>query len=448
MTGRIAGLAWIVAFAVWAAPAAAWAVGGEDALLRCAIGAVAVALARIPRPAPSPRFDPLALALALGAPVANAVAARWFPLDTVHALAAVATGYGLLGLYVPRGDWQRLRALALLAAALLPVGTFVDVLVGWPLRKASAGVAAALLGGVPVETVIRVDGAVAFVDLPCAGVGSLTTGAALLLLATLAGRKPVDLAWAALAAVSAAVLLAGNTARVAAVVGLHHGLGWPVAAEVVHVPLGLLAFAAAGGVAVLLLRRRPEVADGPDRRPPLRVAPGVGVAVLALAVVLGGPAPPPVPTDAPTLPPEVTVVPPTAAEAAFAEAHGAGLAKGRLPEGTVVLVASRSWLAHHVPEQCLEAAGWRLDDDRPDVVAGLPLRVARARRDGRTATAVWWFQSASTVTDDAVVRIRGGVAGSTWVLVSVLLDGEPAPERIAEIVQNLRASVRRDLEAS
>lgn len=406
-----------------------------------------------------PRADGLALALAALPPVAAVVLQRVFPLDLLSASAAVVSAYGLAGLYLPAERWREARGVALLAAAVLPTTGHLDVYLGFPLRQATAQVVALALGPAEVTagTVLAVDGGFAHVDLPCSGVKSLWSGAVVLIGAALAWRRPVDGWWAAAGALTATLLVAANTTRVGAVVALDHVLEQPLLAEIIHVPLGVLGFCLAVGTGLACLHLAPARAVGAPapERPSRAALPVLGLAMAATLALGALPAPERPVAPAPTLPAGFAELAIEPAEQALAASSGAALAKGRFERpglsGTAVLVASASWLAHHVPEHCLEASGWTLFEDRPAHIAGDPVRWARAEREGQRATALWWFERAGQRTDDHTVRIRAGLLDDeTWVLVSVLVQGAPDPgdPALVQLVDDLRAHAAHTLEGA
>ncbi len=431
---------------------AAWLLVHRSALawvarepLGLGLAALGVALVlREARPGAGARWGlPLA---ALPPLVAHALRAA-LPIDALDGVALALSTVGLLACGSDRATLRRLPALLLLLLASLPLQGVADALLGWPLRKALAAAAAPILGGVPTATVIAIEGGHAFVDAPCAGLHGLWAGGLLLALVTLARDVAVDARWALTAALGAAVFLVANLLRVVTVVGLHHGLGLPLVAEVVHLPLGVLSFLAAGAVVAALLR--PRAAAPAAHEVPASPRWALLVAGWLLAAAVRPDPAPPVAVAAVALPAGLEPAEPAAAELAFAREHGAAVTRGRTPDATVALVASRSWLAHHVPTWCLKAGGWTLGPDAPALVAGDVVRLASATRDGRQATAVWWFQSASVRTDDAAVRVADGLSGGgTWVLVTALVDGpRPADDpALASLVASLRRSVGASLE--
>lgn len=445
---RASNLASLGLWMACAAPLVPWLVRGwstEDGLAQGLVALITAAwvlrgvepAAAWSRLGQAPRLAPLAVVLAACGPLLGAGT----PHETVRALGVALGGYGLAGLFLSPARWRDLRPVLVLAVAVLPVWLMVDVIVGWPVRKGIASVAAALLGGLSTETVIRVEGGMAHVDAPCAGFRGLWAYTALFGLLTLSRGRTVDLRWWLSAGAGAAVLVGANVGRVVAIVGLGHVLGWPLVAESVHQPLGIVGL----GLALAVAAAPPSPVRVPSpAAPSARWLSPVLAAILAVAAFRPVPSPPRATVHAMSAPAGWEPIPASAAERAFAAENGAGLTKARLPElgATIVMVESRSWLAHHVPEQCLRAAGWTVSADRPAWVDGRAVRVETVTRDGVQATAVWWFQAGDRTTDDLVVRIREGwTTGEPWVLVSVLVPGVRDPDALAGLIASVRRSV-------
>ncbi|MBX2797615.1 MAG: exosortase O [Myxococcales bacterium] len=404
-----------------------------------------------------PRRSLAALALAALPPLVAAFLVRTIPVDALPALAAVVSAYGLAGLFLTQAAWRRLLPAAGLAALWLPLSSHLDIVLGYPLRWATAAVVATALGPAEVTagTVLAVDGAFAHVDLPCSGVQSLWSGLVVLLGAAVVWGRPVGARFGAIAVAVLAGLLVANASRVLTLVTLLHVVDWPLLADVLHVPLGVIGFVLAVAPGLWAIRRlaEPDVAE-PDRsaekaRSWATVA--VGVALIATVGVQALPAAERAVARPVTLPDTMVSVVPTPQEAAFAAEHGASVRKARFARdglrGTVVVVTSRSWLAHHVPTWCLRAGGWTLSGERPVHLDQTLVRWAEAERSGTPAVALWWFQSAGRQTDDHTERIlRGLVDDEAWVLVSVVLEGATPPEAAVPLVHDLRASVAQSLE--
>lgn len=361
-------------------------------------------------------------------------------LETLQLMLVAVSGYGLLGLFVGANAWRKLAPLLLLALACAPDPIQLDVMFGWPLRKAIASIAAAILGGVPAETVIAVEGGIAHVDLPCAGMRSLWMIGVLMLIVGLWQRRGLDVRFLVASTLAGLAMIAANTIRVVILVALAHTWGLPMLADSVHVPIGIFGFAASLGAGLAALRLLGEAGEETAEVYAVRRQVPAWVPAIALIVPLLAPAPARelASTERAPLPDGWSELAPSPIEQRFAGEHGAALTKARHPEGaSVVMVASESWLAHHVPEQCLVADGWRLVEDHPALIGGLPVRLARLRRGSEVATAIWWFQRGELLTDDLVFRIR---QGGRWVLVSVLLPGDVPEGELTDFLEPMRAA--------
>ena len=211
------------------------------------------AWARAPRPRPAPAL------LAMGAALGYLAVAR---LLDVHILEDALFGlgsYGLAGLWLAPPAWRRGWPALLLLVATLPFGYHLDTFVGYPLRVWTAGVAATILGGrVPAgggaEAILLLENQVAAVDLACSGVKGLWTGSLLLLAA--AWLSGAGLGWRLIlaAGLQTLLLILANLLRVTVLAGVGLGLGQPVVAGWLHLPLGVLGFAAAALLGLRVLR--------------------------------------------------------------------------------------------------------------------------------------------------------------------------------------------------
>lgn len=434
-----------------AAPGLAWiARGGFGIGALVGVLAVGLALRDIRGEATSPAW---AVALLGTSPVLAAVGRGVVgPLDFFGGLAAAGLLTGALGTWgLPRRAAIPLLGCLILA---LPVGDVADAILSWPLRRATAAAAATLLNAVShadlsTGTALALEGGVAHVDVPCAGLRGLWSLTAILLLGALLSRARTDLRWWGAATAGTTLFLAANLVRVVAVVGLGHVLGWTLVADVVHQPLGILGFALAAGVALWIQRETPAPAEETVQRP-RRAALVLGAWLAASLVPQASAAVEADPGIA--APAGLVLLAPSAPELTFAGEHGASVMRlgSADPPATVALVTARSWLAHHVPRQCLEAAGWTIAADVPQDIGG-EVRFARLSRGDRRATAVWWLQSSEGSTGDMTVRILDGLrGGGRWVLVSVLADGDrpPSDAALAGLVRSLRAHVASQLTES
>jgi exosortase O len=304
-----------------------------------------------------------------------------------------------------------------------------------------------------VDTILVLENGVSQVDLPCSGIKSLWTGMLFLIAATWIERRPLNLRWLLTALVFAGLLFTANLARVGVLVVVGQVAGWWLAAEMLHVPLGVLGFVAACAAAVALLRlQRPIAQDAwdvhttdeaalPALARPVWLAPVLGVTILAMALVYtprpqtGLAQPPPAwefPAGLVTEP-----VPLMSGEIEWLTRDGAGSADRRRFEwrgitGSMMLITSTTWRAQHRPERCFEVYGLSLDDSRTQLVApDFPVRFV-SLGDGHghvLSSATYWFQSADRTTDDYGTRIWADLSPERdrWVLVTILFDSVHDP---------------------
>lgn len=97
--------------------------------------------------------------------------------------------------------------------------------------------------------------------------------------------------------------------------------------------------------------------------------------------------------------------------------------------GSMLLVASSAWQAHHPPELCLVGNGFKVDSIKPTLLNQSVKARWLSLQDGKRS-ATYWFQSPQGTTDDFLSRIWDYIAhrNKTWVLVSVLFDNEHNPD--------------------
>ncbi len=383
---------------------------------------------RMTRP---PETNPLAALLILAG--AAGLAQNVVFLQPAYACFAGIGAYGLAGLYLPRPMWIRARPVAALAILLMPMASYLDVYLGFPARRFTAEAVSSLLCTLNISNitsgmVLTLEGGAAYVDLPCSGVRSLWTGAVFLLGASLLEGRTVDRWFIVTSGVFTGLLLLANTARVAAIVLIEFVAGYPLVAEVLHAPMGVVGFVVCCVVAWLMLSMssRSEPAPTTSRRAPIMWA--LAPALLLFGSFSAPPAAEASMISAVEMPDGFEPLPLTQAEIEFAADQGGQTTKATFKRGdltgTVVFVTSRSWLAQHLPRHCLEAAGAEVSGEAPALIDGDLVRWADVELAGaRSGRAIWWFQSAERITDDHTARIWAGLGDDTpWTMVSVLLD--------------------------
>lgn len=451
----------------------------------------------------APRPRPLPLGVMLGGSLLYLACERFLAINTLSATCFGLASYGLLGLWLPPARWRQGLPAALLLIGALPFGEHMQTFVGYPMRLATAalvrdGLAAAGIGSVGIDTILIFENGVSQIDMPCSGVKSLWTGTLFLLAATWIERRCLDLYWFGVAALLMALLFFANVVRVAVLMTAGPVLGWTLLAEMVHVPLGVLGFVIACGAAALLLRRQRPFAEAVqhEESTSLHLTHGrlFGVALLLATsgmALLYTPHAQNGLTQATldwSFPAALTMEPqPLTANEHFwlmrdgAESaqrwrftwHGSTEPTEAPLRGTLMVVVSETWRAHHRPERCFEVHGLALDnsyahlvtqdteidgvadgvaDGATNMAAGstvdFPVRIAQLSDGAQQWTASYWFQSAAHTTDDYTARIWDDLRlrPQRWVLVTMVFDDAPDLTSTQHFYSALHQSVARALD--
>jgi exosortase O len=431
-----------------------------------------------------PRRNRLAIGLLLSCSVIFLLSERFLEINTLSATVFGLASYGLLGLWMDAHRWRQGLPAALLLVSALPFGDHMQTFIGYPVRIFTAGAVqegfrALGIPTITVDTILVFENGISQVDLPCSGVKSLWTGGIFLLAATWIERRPLNLRWFFAALVFVVLLLAANLARVAALVGVGQVAGWQLLAEMLHVPLGVIGFAAACAAVVWMLRRtsgpgQPEPlsadgkAGGDDRlmntavSHPRWLAPVLGAVLLVMVFIY---TPRPESAAAQTIPTyhfptalDVEPWPLTQGEANWLSSAGVEDAeRWRFSwddqTGSILLVSSTTWRAQHRPERCFEVYGLDIHNSHAYLVnQDFPVRLVSLGKGGKRVlySAAYWFQSADISTDDYAVRIWSDLAPerTRWVLVTILFDEgmNPIDTSSLELYEALRQSLAHALQ--
>lgn len=424
----------------------------------------------------APRLHRLPLLLVVAGSLGYLVCSRLLDINTLESTLFGLATYGLVGLWLSPARWRAGLPAALLLIGVLPFAEHLQTFIGYPMRIVTAeivrqGLAALGVGSIGVDTILIFENGVSQVDIPCSGVKSLWTGALFLIAATWIDRRPINLRWLWVALAFAGLLFVANLARVAGLVVVGEVLHWRPFAEMIHVPLGVLSFMAACLGALFLLKnveRTPASAPSANvpAPQPRWLAPSLIVGALVLSMAY---APRPhtglqqtAPTwrFAPLL--HTQPRPLRADELDWLSRDGADsadrfnfswrAATGDALAGSMMLIPSHTWRAHHRPERCFEVVGLALNDSGTHLIApDFPVRVVSlGGTDAQPqATAVYWFQSAQRVTDDYGTRMWADLAPKPqrWVLITMLFerDLDPGQPEATALLNAVRATVQREL---
>jgi exosortase O len=391
--------------------------------------------------------------------------ARWAtPWNRVHAVIALVGVYGLVGCCMSRASWRRALAVLALVVVALPFGEQIDVLVGYPLRLAITGAAQSILEalgahGASRATLLVFESGAAQIDVPCSGVKSLWAGALLALAAPLVLRKRFTSRWLLATLALVLALVAGNILRIVVLVLLAVPGHQTTLAEVLHRPLGCVAFVLTAATYIAILTEAKDACSVPSPATAVHPAPVFAIAVMVVIAAWITPAAAASvhgvdETPFVRLPPALAVTPIalSSLERRFFANQGADRASkvqfvwNDTVHGSLIIVRSAHAAAQHPPEQCLTSAGHTIRTARTAMLGStLSVRVLGLTQ----GAAVSWFQSGYATHGDYAERVW---ASGTWVQVSILLadaDAEHVPaDLVYALYRAIAATYQGDVDAS
>ncbi|MCP4422049.1 MAG: exosortase O [Chloroflexi bacterium] len=425
--------------------------------------------------APRPTFWPMILMI--GGSILYLLVERFLNVNTLSASLFGVASYGLLGLWISPQRWRTGLPAALLLVGTLPFGEHMQTFIGYPMRILTAsivqnGLAASGVGSIGVDTILIFENGVSHIDSPCSGVKSLWTGMLFLLAATWLERRQINGHWVKTAVIFTLLLFIANLARVAILIIVGEIFGWPFLAEMLHIPLGVIGFVMACVAAVFMLKNQLPMVNGQlpmtiDQLPNWITS--MLIVVISIMAILYTPRPITVLSQKAAtwkFPVQLTVTPLPLKpdENEWLTKDGAEAADrfqfkwqgaNNTVSGTMILITSKTWRAHHRPERCFEVYGLSLDESRTHLVSSdFPVRFVSLGQSGgnRSLTATYWFQSNVQTTDDYGTRIWSDISPQRerWVLVSILFDevADPNSEEIAAFYQAMNDAVAQHLTAT
>lgn len=398
--------------------------------------------------------------------------------------------YGLSAHFISDKHWKALLLPLLLTILVLPFEHYLDVYLGFPLRLLSAEWAGSVLQLtqlplVTVESILMIDNKAAIVDLDCSGINSLWIGLIFYLLLTWIERYRMDWRWLLFGISFVVLLVLANVFRIVILVLLDVVLELPELAKMLHQALGLLGFAIAsvlvwGGLNQWGVCVRPQVAveqdmtnrQGVTRRSHLYAATWIS-SVLILLLFLYQPLPllaKSTTVHTLELPAPYIMHPAlmSAQETAFFVSNHAQAEKYTVQHtlahkpilASMVLVWSRVWKAHHVPENCYISQGYSLADKgvwqlqqqaspvhhlRHLTLTPPALSTARTTTTApqKTQSGVYWFQSKRRSTPDYSSRVMDNLlhSGEEWVMVSILWQSAVTPDEINAFITTVKQAI-------
>lgn len=391
-----------------------------------------------------PSFQGLPLLVMIGVAIASLLARNYLDLENLSAVGAIIGAYGLMGLFCNTRTWKRSIPFVGAFAMLMFLFALELTDLGHLVRTAIAEVVEYLLqpfsvNAVSSEDILVLSTGVAFVDIPCSGFKNIEIGSLFFIAASLLERKQMGLRWLLVGLTNVVLLIVANIARIFVIVTLTFVLQQRAVAEILHVPLGLCGFISVCLITLLLLRWVPRQRSATanlqeSRKLPLPAA-NIRNAIITLVLLLGltlipHPTAAAIGWDTPHLPTSIQAktVDLTRQEQMFFVQYPGVIAQKQAFQtqdisGSMIFVASPSWQAHHAPELCFLASGFKIDDMQKRVltpqVTGRWLSLAQGQRQ-----AAYWFQSSQRTTDHYLDRVWSEMIRKEphWTMVSILFD--------------------------
>ncbi len=419
------------------------------------------------RQSASPNAHPHALPIVLAAALVAAIARVGTDVHVMHACASLLLLYALSATYLDAPSWRRRSVLLLATLLCLPIQPHIDAHLGLPLRLWTAQAVAPLLqflgvANVSVESIIVTENGVADVANACSGVRTLWYALALWLCARIVWPQAAVARWWLAGGISAAIAVGLNVLRVTVLVwALHHDAP-PLVAEMAHASLGLMALALVGAVNWRLCRA-PITATAPSLTPEfprvmhhVRWQPqlllAISVAGVALLPMPSRPAQGSASLHSLNWPPSLHTEPValTHEEQGLVLGYGATVAQKQRFKfagvaGSLLVVQSNNWRAHHAPELCLLAQGAHIDQQARVATSNGAYRIVTLQ--GGAQTAITWFQSDAQVVPDLGARLWAQLwhPQQRWSLVTLVVDGAVSIPAIQNLHQAVHAVVAQHL---
>ncbi|PZD74131.1 hypothetical protein C1752_01272 [Acaryochloris thomasi RCC1774] len=391
-----------------------------------------------------PTFQGLPLLVMVGVAIASLLTRNFLDLENLSAVGAIIGAYGLMGLFCDTQTWK--RNIPFVGAFAILVFLFALELtdLGHLARTGIAEIVEYLLqpfsvNAITSEDILVLSTGVAFVDIPCSGFKNIEIGSLFFIAASMLERRQMGLRWFLVGVTNFALLIVANIARIFVIVTLTFVLQQRTVAEILHVPLGLCGFISVCLLTLLLLQfvphQRPSTTKLQESRKTQSPAANIRNALITLGLLLGL-ALIPHPTAAavgwdslqwPTSMQAESVNLTRPEQMFFTQYPGVVAQKQAFKtqniSGSMIFVASPSWQAHHAPELCFLASGFKIDDMQKRTltsqVTGRWLSLDQGQRQ-----AAYWFQSSQRTTDHYLDRVWSEMIRKEphWTMVSILFD--------------------------
>lgn len=417
-----------------------------------------------------PFWKPAPFFLMLGG-LGLSVFLRWtVDIDQLNALLFFISSYGLIGFFIRSDYWFKTLPIAALLSILLPFSAQFSSNLGLPAQVLTAHSIEQLLKAFNIAAlssydIVVLEKGIAQVNLPCSGLKSIWTGSLFLLAATWLDRRILGWKWLGVAILNVFFLITANIIRVFFIVVVYYFLKQPQIADILHTPLGVIGFVISCGLTWLCLQKVPKANSVQFFHKPIQNPPRASKIPLSLilsffiAIATFSQFHPLLPNQANLsriqLPESLStqVISLSPAEQKFFEKYTTVLPqkhrfKFQNLSGSFILIANASWENYHPPELCLIGSGYRVDT--MEKVQFSPQINARwINLEQGQLSAIYWFQSPKTTTDDFFTRFWQDVTHhqKNWALISILFDQKQDSKNpeLQQIIQELYQSIQQGL---
>lgn len=397
----------------------------------------------------TPKFSLYPILLMFGGEI-GAIFFKWcISIPQLILLCFILGSYGLLGLFISYNSWYKSLTIAFITACIVPFSTAFNSGLGFPVRVITAHTVSQILsdfhlGAVSSHDIIIMENGIAQIDLPCSGMKSLWTGTVFLLGATWLEKRKLGFSWLLVALANIIFLSIVNIVRVFSLVFLIEVLQQKEIAGVLHLPLGVIGFIFASVGTWILLQKvsrhseiLPAIKDSESNNKWLNLNWLTGATIVLVLIGQFNFNQTKIanikPIDLPQ-PIATNVLPLTATEAQFFNKQNTSWVEklrfnSNSLSGSMLIVKSDTWQAHHPPELCLMGNGLKIDSMNSKHLND-SINARWLSLEDEKLSATYWFQSSEITTDDFIARIWDHIThhDKTWVLVSVLFDRQENPD--------------------
>ena len=402
----------------------------------------------------TPKLSLYPLCLMLGGEI-GAIILKWcLNIPQLTLFCFILGSYGLLGLFINNSTWRKGLIIATITACVIPFSTAFNSGLGFPVRVLTAHAVANILSNfhlsaVSSHDIIIMENGIAQVDLPCSGMKSLWTGTVFLLGATWLEHRQLGFRWLLVAVANLLFLTLANVVRVLTLVVIIEVWQQPQIAQILHFPLGIIGFIVASVITWVILQKVPHHIEKPsDIQKSQSYQQKLNLNWLLIVVIvlgiIGQINPRQLSTNsldaiskagAVALPQDIVTenLQLTPAEANFFDNPANPFVQklrfqSHQLSGSMLMVASNSWQAHHPPELCFLGNGFKVDNMESQLISDSINARWLSLQDGELS-ATYWFQSDRETTDDFISRIWEHIThrNKTWVLISILFDDSENP---------------------